>query len=66
MKGSNNESRISMEKCIVLGGEGMLGHMVLKYIKSLPEFEVYWTVRDKATKNGIYFDAYKNLEKIDN
>ncbi|MCH8023066.1 MAG: hypothetical protein IH932_04905 [Thaumarchaeota archaeon] len=52
-----------MEKCIVLGGEGMLGHMVVKYVKSLPTFEVYSTVNDKTAKKGIYFDAYKDLGK---
>lgn len=54
-----------MEKCIVLGGEGMLGHMVVKYIKSLPDFEVFSTVRNETTKSGIYFDAYKDLGKIE-
>lgn len=54
-----------MEKCIVLGGEGMLGHMVIKYVKSLPNFEVYSTVHDKTIKNGIYFDVYKDLGKIE-
>jgi len=54
-----------MEKCVVLGGEGMLGHMVVKYVKSLPDFEVYFTVRNETAKSGIYFDVYKNLGKIE-
>jgi len=52
----------SIEKCLVLGGEGMLGHMVVKYINSLPNFETYFTTRNK--EKGIYFDAYKDIEKI--
>ena len=29
-----------MIKALVLGGEGMLGHMLVKYLKTLKEFEV--------------------------
>ncbi len=49
-------------KCLVLGGEGMLGHMIVKYIKALPEFEVSFTTRNE--KKGIYFDAYQDFDKI--
>ena len=51
-----------MKKCLVLGGEGMLGHMIVKYIKTLPEFEVSFTTRNE--KKGIYFDAYQDFDKI--
>lgn len=50
------------KKCLVLGGEGMLGHVVIKYIDSLPNFKVYFTTRNK--EKGIYFDAYKDIRKI--
>ncbi|PIO08353.1 NAD(P)-dependent oxidoreductase [Candidatus Pacearchaeota archaeon CG10_big_fil_rev_8_21_14_0_10_34_12] len=54
-----------MEKFLVLGGEGMLGHMVVKYLKSLVDFEVYFTTRNENSSEGIYFDANKNPEKIE-
>ena len=52
-----------IEKCLVLGGEGMLGHMVVEYINSLPNFEAYFTTRNKEKE--IYFDAYKDIGKIE-
>ena len=58
-----NLNKKIIEKCLVLGGEGMLGHMVVKYINSLPHFKVDFTTRNKG--KGIYFDAYKDIEKIE-
>jgi dTDP-4-dehydrorhamnose reductase len=52
----------SKEKCLVLGGKGMLGHVVVKYLNSLPNFEVHFTTRNKG--NGIYFDVCENMEHI--
>jgi len=54
-----------MIKCLVLGGEGMLGHMLVKYLKSLPDFEVYFTSRGKQDMNAIYFDAYNDFKFIE-
>jgi len=53
-----------MIKCLVLGGDGMLGHMLVKYLKSLKDFEVYFTSRDKLNSDSIYFDAYKDIKWI--
>jgi len=50
---------------LVLGSNGMLGHMLIKYIKTLAEFTVYSTKRDKnLQENEFYYDAYKDFEKI--
>lgn len=47
-----------MEKCIVLGGEGMLGSMVVEYFKQLPEFKTFYTVRHAPLSDDeVYFDA---------
>lgn len=59
------EKMTNKEKCLVLGGEGMLGHMVVRYIKSLPDFEVRSTIQSTIKdRREIYFDAYKNPKKI--
>lgn len=52
-----------MKKCLVLGGEGLMGHMLVSYVNSLLDFEVYFTTRNKD--NGIYFDVYKDVDKIE-
>ena len=46
-----------MIKCLVLGGEGMLGCILVKYLKTLPEFEVVSTTRNEI-------DFYKEFELI--
>ena len=57
-------------KCLVLGGEGMLGHMVVKYIKTLPDFEVQYTTRNEKNKEAVILDvkdilwAEKVIKKI--
>lgn len=52
-------------KCLVLGGEGMLGHMVVSYLKSLLDFETYSTSRNQDSTENIYFDAYRDIKKIE-
>lgn len=51
------------KKCLVLGGEGMLGHMLVNYLKSKSEFEVFFTSRNK--EKGIYFDVIEDITKIE-
>ena len=45
---------LKMTKCLILGGEGMLGHMLVKYMKSLKDFEVFFTSRDKLNFDSVY------------
>lgn len=54
-----------MTKCLILGGEGMLGHMLVKYMKSLKDFEVFFTSRNKLNFDSLYFDAYENSDYFD-
>ena len=57
------EKNSPKEKCLVLGGEGMLGHMLVSYLKTVPEFDVYFTSRNM--KKGIFFDVVKNIDSLD-
>jgi len=54
------------KKVLILGGKGMLGHMLVSYINSLKDYKVYYTLRKEINlkKQEIFFDAYKNLEEI--
>lgn len=49
-------------KILVLGKNGMLGHVVYNYFKSLGE-EVIGT---DLTSEEIYYDAFKNQEELEN
>jgi len=51
------------EKCLVLGRKGMLGHILVEYLNSLPRFEVYSTTREKNDK--FYFDALEDIKKLE-
>ncbi len=49
-------------RILVLGRNGMLGHVVYEYFKSIGE-DVYGT---DIRGNGIIYDAYKNQEELEN
>ena len=49
-------------KILVLGVEGMLGHVVKKYFEK-KGYEVYATSREKSSEN--YFDLTDNIKNID-
>lgn len=48
-------------KLLVLGSEGMLGHVVKRYFEN-KKFEVYFTNRDKSNEN--YFDITDSIKNI--
>ena len=50
-------------KILVLGAEGMLGHVVKKYFEK-KGYDVQATCRDKSSEN--YFDLTDNIKNIDN
>lgn len=52
-------------KILVLGKNGMLGHVVYNYFSELGN-EVYGTVREKSNVDEIEFDAFKNMENLEN
>lgn len=49
-------------KILILGSEGMLGHVVKRYFE-INGYETYCTSRNK--KNKYYFDVMENISKID-
>lgn len=49
-------------KILVLGGEGMLGHVVRRYFEKQSN-EVYFTSRNKESEN--YFDVAEDIKNID-
>ncbi|MCU9594837.1 SDR family oxidoreductase [Caldibacillus thermolactis] len=49
-------------KLLVIGGQGMAGHMIVQYFQKQPSFEVKYTTR--SPNDGIFFDAMK-METID-
>jgi dTDP-4-dehydrorhamnose reductase len=53
-------------KLLVLGGKGMAGHVMVAYFKKNPNYQVYYTSRDKQDKDGIFLDVLdlNALEKI--
>jgi dTDP-4-dehydrorhamnose reductase len=44
-------------KLLIMGGQGMAGHMLVQYFRKLGSFSVYYTTRDKKDLNGLYADA---------
>ncbi|NRD76714.1 SDR family oxidoreductase [Bacillus sp. BRMEA1] len=44
-------------KLLVLGGNGMAGHMITRYFKTCPGFSVYYTSRDASDLEAIQLDA---------
>ena len=50
-------------KMLVLGSNGMLGHVVYNYFKE-QNYEVYGTICHYG--DGIFFDAFSNMEELEN
>jgi dTDP-4-dehydrorhamnose reductase len=44
-------------KLLIMGGQGMAGHMLVQYFRKLDAFSVYYTTRDRMDPNGLYADA---------
>jgi dTDP-4-dehydrorhamnose reductase len=44
-------------KILILGGKGMAGHVMYSYLRKKPDYDVYYTSRDRSDKNSIYLDA---------
>jgi dTDP-4-dehydrorhamnose reductase len=44
-------------KLLILGGQGMLGSMLVDYFRSCSDYHVYYTTRDKGNPEGLYVDA---------
>ncbi|MFP7170230.1 SDR family oxidoreductase [Terribacillus sp. 7520-G] len=55
-------------KILVLGGNGMAGHVIYKYLRKQPDYDVHYTSRDRTDKSSIYLDAVDTpaLEKLIN
>ncbi|HEY0828712.1 MAG TPA: SDR family oxidoreductase [Bacilli bacterium] len=44
-------------KLLIVGGNGMAGHMLVQYFHRCSTHSVYYTTRDKKDPNGLYMDA---------
>ncbi|WP_407271102.1 dTDP-4-dehydrorhamnose reductase family protein [Radiobacillus sp. PE A8.2] len=44
-------------KLLILGGKGMAGHVIVRYFQQKPEYNVYYTSRDKEDLGSIYLDV---------
>ncbi|MCM3155469.1 SDR family oxidoreductase [Priestia megaterium] len=53
-------------KILVLGGQGMAGHVIKSYFQSKPDYTVYYTSRDQKDKNSLYLEIkdFIALEEI--
>lgn len=53
-------------KVLILGGKGMAGHVMTAYFKQNPNYEVYYTSRDRNDKQSLFLDVtdFKRLEEI--
>jgi dTDP-4-dehydrorhamnose reductase len=53
-------------KVLILGGQGMAGHMITAYFLKKPQYQVFYTSRDRNDPNGIYLDVTdsKSLEEL--
>jgi dTDP-4-dehydrorhamnose reductase len=52
-------------KLLILGGKGMAGHIMAAYFIQ-KSYEVYYTLRDRDDKNGLYLDVtdFKRVEEV--
>ena len=48
------------KKVLILGGTGMLGHLLLRYLSAYPEYDVYATARSLA---GLEKKFPENLQE---
>ncbi|UKS27626.1 SDR family oxidoreductase [Paenibacillus sp. HWE-109] len=44
-------------KLLILGGQGMLGSMLVEYFRECSDYHVIFTTRDKGNPEGLYLDA---------
>lgn len=44
-------------KMLILGGNGMAGHVLVRYFRSRPGWGVFYTSRDRADPEALYLDA---------
>ncbi|MFF2498137.1 dTDP-4-dehydrorhamnose reductase family protein [Peribacillus sp. NPDC058075] len=53
-------------KVLVLGGQGMAGHVIKEYFTQDPKYQVTYTSRDPNDKKGLYLDVtdVTSLEEI--
>ncbi|MEJ9227126.1 dTDP-4-dehydrorhamnose reductase family protein [Priestia aryabhattai] len=53
-------------KILVLGGQGMAGHVIRSYFQSKPGYTVYYTSRDQKDKDSLYLEIkdFIALEEI--
>lgn len=46
-----------MMKMLILGGNGMAGHMLVRYFSSRTDWGVFYTSRDRSDPRALYLDA---------
>lgn len=53
-------------RILILGGNGMAGHMLVQYFKKVSAYTVFFTSRDKKCVGSLYVDVFDStmLEKI--
>jgi dTDP-4-dehydrorhamnose reductase len=53
-------------RLLILGGNGMAGHMLVQYFQKCSPYELFFTTRDKNIAGGLYLDAkdYAAVEKM--
>jgi dTDP-4-dehydrorhamnose reductase len=53
-------------RLLILGGNGMAGHMLVQYFQKCSPYELFFTTRDKNFAGGLYLDAkdYASVEKM--
>lgn len=44
-------------KMLILGGNGMAGHMLVQYFRNRPDWGVFYTSRDRSDPQALYLDA---------
>jgi dTDP-4-dehydrorhamnose reductase len=44
-------------KLLIFGGQGMLGHLLVRYFGECSSYHVQYTTRDKQDPKGLYLDA---------
>jgi dTDP-4-dehydrorhamnose reductase len=44
-------------KLLILGGNGMAGHVLVQYFRGRPDWGVFYTSRDKFDPHALYLDA---------
>jgi len=50
-------------KVLIIGGNGMAGHMIVSYFKKRPQYDIYYTSRKQRNKNEIELDV-RNHERL--